>query len=211
MNLSILNLKALKSEVLRTSPYEWGVTEKTFVSGNAARSITMTFPEKEFFGLVEREGGSKPYRMYRCTLVDTREKRRKDVPLPLPWEALLNEVQSSKYREAIELCAGLSLQECQIEVTAWEYRKSCWLSPHVDEAEKVVTQVIYLNESWNPAWGGTLCILRGPTFKDTVEKISPALGTSAIIVRSERSYHAVQKVTYPDAPPRRSLQVAFKR
>ncbi len=60
---------------------------------------------------------------------------------------------------------------------------------HVDSADKVVTALIYLNESW-PHTGGMLRILRGPDdIDDSVAEVPPLDGTLLAFHRGERSYH----------------------
>ena len=60
---------------------------------------------------------------------------------------------------------------------------------HVDSTDKVVTALIYLNDSW-PHPGGMLRILRGPDdIDDYVAEVPPLDGTLLAFRRSETSFH----------------------
>jgi hypothetical protein len=60
---------------------------------------------------------------------------------------------------------------------------------HADSADKVVTALIYLNESW-PHGGGMLRILRSATdIDDMVAEVPPLDGTLLAFHRTDHSFH----------------------
>jgi hypothetical protein len=59
--------------------------------------------------------------------------------------------------------------------------------------------------------GGCLQILRSHDPRDVVAELPPKLGTASVLVRSERSWHAVSPVTRGARSPRRSLAVTWFR
>jgi hypothetical protein len=60
---------------------------------------------------------------------------------------------------------------------------------HTDSAAKLVTALLYFNESWE-AEGGRLRLLRGLIdLDDAIAEVVPAAGTLVAFRRSERSFH----------------------
>jgi Rps23 Pro-64 3,4-dihydroxylase Tpa1-like proline 4-hydroxylase len=98
-----------------------------------------------------------------------------------------------------------------MEVNAFHYGPGCSLGAHRDLPEKIVTHVLYFNHSWNPQDGGCLRILRSSDVCDAAAEVLPITGNSAVIVRSETSWHAVSHVVNNAASSRRSVTVTFFR
>ena len=60
---------------------------------------------------------------------------------------------------------------------------------HTDSRAKLITLLLYFNESWE-AGGGRLRLLRSPTdLNDTIAEVPPDAGTMIVFRRSDRSYH----------------------
>jgi Rps23 Pro-64 3,4-dihydroxylase Tpa1-like proline 4-hydroxylase len=93
----------------------------------------------------------------------------------------------------------------------FHYGPGAWLGPHVDLADKIVTHVLYFNGEWDPADGGCLEILRSSQMHDSACIIAPIVGSSAVLVRSDRSWHAVSRVDPLCTRSRRSVTVTFYR
>jgi Rps23 Pro-64 3,4-dihydroxylase Tpa1-like proline 4-hydroxylase len=75
--------------------------------------------------------------------------------------------------------------------------------------DKIVTQDIYFNEAWRDVDGGGLLVLRSSDANDVHHTIVPSLGNSAILVRSDNSWHAVKAVSKSINGTRRSLTAVF--
>ena len=65
------------------------------------------------------------------------------------------------------------------------------------------------NEGWRQQDGGCLRILRSKDASDCHHEVAPEAGRSVFLVRSDRSWHEVSKVTGGFRRRRRSLQVTF--
>ncbi|MGO8917041.1 MAG: 2OG-Fe(II) oxygenase [Stellaceae bacterium] len=60
---------------------------------------------------------------------------------------------------------------------------------HTDSRSKLVTALLYLNESWTEG-NGRLRLLRGPDdIEDVVAEVPPSGGTLVVFRRTDRSYH----------------------
>jgi SM-20-related protein len=74
---------------------------------------------------------------------------------------------------------------------------------HTDSRDKIITVLLYLNETW-PHSGGRLRILRnGHDVDDYVDEVAPDNGTLLVFKRSDNSWHG----HHPFEGPRRSLQM----
>ncbi len=131
--------------------------------------------------------------------------------LSAEWRALASDLASPAYRQALAAFAHLDLTDATLEVNVFHYGPRCLLEPHRDLADKIVTHVLYFNDAWNPADGGCLRILRSSDANDYVREVPPIVGWSAIIVQSDRSWHAVPRVKPGVQRSRRSMTVTFYR
>ena len=74
---------------------------------------------------------------------------------------------------------------------------------HTDSRDKIITVLLYLNETW-PHAGGRLRLLRnGRDVDDFVTEVAPDNGTLLVFKRSDTSWHG----HHPFDGPRRSLQM----
>jgi len=101
------------------------------------------------------------------------------------------------------------LMTVPLEVNTFHYGPGASLGPHLDLKTKIVTHVLYFNKTWDMNDGGYLKILNSKRPNDIFKTISPIIGNSAIIVRSEKSWHAVEKVVDGCQWSRRSLTATF--
>lgn len=191
---------------LCSRPYDW-CAAPGFLDPAWGRSLEATFPEEGFTLNERRSGSDKAYRIVMNTIVPPGGELQQD--MPAPWRGLCDELLAPSYRQAMECLTGIDLAGALIELTLNRYHPGHWLSPHTDKYPKLVTQLFYFGGDWGERWGGGLQILGGPTEADLVDTIAPATGTTALIVRSERSWHAVEPVVADSPAVRRSLQVIF--
>jgi SM-20-related protein len=170
-------------------------------------ALAESWPRDGFLVNHRESGSDKTYRIAIRSLVAPGQGPCETVAtLPAVWQRLVADVVSTSYREIVAGLTGIDLRTAVVEVLLNEYHGGYWLSPHTDKHPKLVTQLFYFNDGWRAEWGGALEILDGP---DAVAaSVLPDRGVSTLIVRSERSWHAVQPVQ-PGVPERRSLQVVF--
>jgi hypothetical protein len=124
------------------------------------------------------------------------------------WRWLTGFFHSASYRQAIEQLTGVDLSGSVATVDVWEYGIGDWLAPHVDKQDKLVTQILYLTQSWSEGDGGRLLILENEDASSVARVLRPTLGASAILVRSATSWHAVEPPA-PTLPRRRSVTATF--
>jgi hypothetical protein len=203
----LMDLDALGHSRMRTQPWRWALVERAFREGLG--DLVAEFPTGGFT-LFSRTDDEKPYQMAARPLIKRGARVVEGLgDLPPVWAKLAGEIQDPAYVAALGTLCGRDLEGLELEATLWRYDAGCWLAPHPDKPEKVVSQVFYFNPQWDPTWGGVLRVLHTSTMDDYETEIPPVAGTAVVIERSDDSWHAVTAVTAAGAPPRQSLQVAL--
>lgn len=81
------------------------------------------------------------------------------------------------------------------------------MDAHQDMKTKVLTHVIYFNTDWLESDGGCLRILNSSDPEDVHTKVLPNIGNSVVIIRSDTSWHSVEKTRIDKS--RRAITVTF--
>jgi SM-20-related protein len=189
----VLDLAALGATRLQAEPYEWGYLEDA-IEPESAAELGRAFPATGFWRL-SRDDGEK-YMQFRI---------RPLVPLgaagpvleeslPPVWRRFAEDLLSPAYRCACARLLGRSLEGALLEASIWRWGPDAELGAHLDIPRKVASQVFHFNDAWDPAWGGCLRVLRSRDVEDVHAELPPELGSASLIVRSERSWHAVPRV-----------------
>lgn len=204
----MIDLERIARHRLETDPYEWAVIDGLFSPGNA-EALAATFP-CDHFKLVAGYGGEKDYEYEARALIGMgAETISYPDELSAAWRGLARDFLSPAYRAAIASLSGCDLTDALLEVNVFHYGAGASLGPHADLPDKIVTHVLYFNRSWKQVDGGCLTILGSADPKDMVTEVAPVVGTSALLVRSNRSWHAVSRVAGRCHLSRRSLTATF--
>jgi Rps23 Pro-64 3,4-dihydroxylase Tpa1-like proline 4-hydroxylase len=121
----------------------------------------------------------------------------------------MTEIRSSRYRDSLRRLTGIDLRDCVLEARLDRYSVGCWVEPHFDRPDNGVTHLFYFNDPWQVSWNGEFRVLRGSNMENHARRVFPYLGTSVIMVRSERSWHGVPPVNERCPHDRLSLLVQF--
>src|SRR5271154_5434664 len=105
------------------------------------------------------------------------------------FQTLLDELESDALREAFEQKFSLDLSG---RPTVTTVRGRCDARDgriHTDSTSKIITVLIYMNESWEQA-GGRLRLLRSAdNLDDIITEVPPVCGTMLAFKRSNNSWH----------------------
>jgi SM-20-related protein len=105
------------------------------------------------------------------------------------FRTLLDELESEAFREAFEEKFGLDLSG---KPTVTTVRGRCDARDgkiHTDSTSKIITVLIYMNETWGEA-GGRLRLLRSAdNLDDIIVEVPPVAGTLLAFKRSNNSWH----------------------
>ena len=204
----MIDLTRFERQTLKADPYEWAFVDGLFTPADAA-ALASTYPRDNFKTLAGYDG-EKGYEYEGRSLIGMGAKTTSHVEGLSPvWQQLAAHLLSPAYRAAMTKLTGRDLTSAPVEVNVFHYTPGSWLGPHLDLKTKIVTHVLYFNNTWNIDDGGCLAILRSAKMADIANKISPIVGNSSILVRSEKSWHAVERVANGCRRSRRSVTVTF--
>jgi SM-20-related protein len=182
--LTILDLDRLSAATLEHDPFEFVVVEN-FIYGEALAEIVGDFPPT-------RGSGSYPIESLKYGPVFAR---------------LVAELTGPKLSRAVgeKFAIDLSGRPTLLTARGISDGKDGYI--HTDSATKIITLLLYMNPSWEPA-EGRLRLLRGADdIDDYAREITPLAGTMLAFRRSDRSFHGHR----PHLGLRRTLQLNWVR
>lgn len=204
----MIDLRRIGEETLATHPYHWACANDLFTPSQAA-ALAASFP-RDHFKTVTGYDGEKGYVYEARSLIHMGAGEASHAAdLSDAWRRLAADLLSTSYRRAMTRLTGCDLEAAPCEVNLFHYGPGAWLGPHVDLKDKIATHILYFNQEWDMADGGCLTILRSSDMSDAFAEIAPIVGRSAVVVRSDRSWHAVSRVREGCRRSRRSMTVTF--
>lgn len=175
-----LNIATLQAAELVRDPFEFTVVPG-FLNANSLKLINETYP-------AIAKGGSYPIE----SLTDG------EVVLDV-----INELDGAEFEAAVAEKFDVALAGRPKMYSLRGHTRAKDGQIHTDSKDKIITVLLYLNESW-PHDGGKLRLLRsGTNVDDFVTEVAPDNGTLLIFKRSDTSWHG----HHPFEGPRRSLQM----
>jgi Polysaccharide pyruvyl transferase/2OG-Fe(II) oxygenase superfamily len=205
---TIIRLGNFDKQPLNREPYDWAFVNQLFAPRDA-RSLVDTYP-RDHFKTVRGYDGEKGYEYEARPLIHLGvEAVSFAEDLSDAWRRLADNLLSPAYRRTMSRFLGRDLTTAPMEAYVCHFGPGAWLGPHLDLKDKIMTHVFYFNETWNPADGGCLNILRSSDMSDSVAEISPIVGNSSVLVRAQNSWHSVSRVVEGCNTSRRSMNVIF--
>jgi hypothetical protein len=178
--MAYLDFDALDKTPLERDPYDYLVVPD-FVRGERFSDVVTDYPAVP-------GPGSHPL---------------SEVEVAGHFEALLDELDGTEFRKAVEEKFGIDLSSRPTMFTVRGECRSADGKIHTDSTTKLITVLLYMNEKWDKD-GGRLRILRsGTDLEDYVEEVPPHGGTLLVFRRSENSWHG----HLPFDGPRRAVQM----
>jgi 2OG-Fe(II) oxygenase superfamily len=207
----ILDLDSLRPDLVRSTPYRWGIVEG-FVRPEAVAELRSAFPDDGFFPN-EGHDGEKGYRHHmRPLLTQGAQQLAPGAPQDGVWERLVAELVDERFRGAMGTMLGGDVGGCGVEASMFRYTAGDFLGAHRDLAAKLASLIVYLNEpGWDRVSGGCLRILRSGDEGDVDTEVGPTPGSAALVVRSSRSWHAVSRIDEGVSAHRIGFQVVLWR
>jgi Rps23 Pro-64 3,4-dihydroxylase Tpa1-like proline 4-hydroxylase len=204
----MLIFENIRNGSLQENPFAWGMLNDLYTPENA-NALASSYPH-DHYKVVTGSDGEKEYFYEARALIPMGAHEISDrAELSDAWRALAEDFLSIEYRQAMSQLVGFDLSAAPLEVNVFHYGPGASLGPHLDLKTKIVTHVLYFNKSWDINDGGCLTILNSGNPKDVAKIVPPIVGYSAVIVRSDRSWHAVSQVVNDCQWSRRSLTATF--
>ncbi len=178
--MSHLKLDALSATKVETEPYQY-LMLPGFIDAASIARINATYPNIE-------KGGSYPIESLDSTMA---------------IKEVIAELDGAAFEKLIEEKFDVALAGRPKMYSLRGYTRAKDGSIHTDSRDKIITVLLYLNETWQQP-GGRLRILRsGTNVDDFVAEVPPDNGTLLVFKRSDTSWHG----HHPFEGPRRSLQM----
>ncbi len=204
----MIDLDRISQSKIEVEPYRWALIEGLFSPADA-KALAGAFP-RDHFKRLSHYGGDKDSEYEARALIGMgAQKVSHPEELSGAWSELAMDLLSPAYCAAMSLVTNCDLSDALLEVNLFHYPPGGVLGPHPDLADKIATHVLFFNREWNDSDGGCLNILRSANPQEIAKIISPVVGASAILVRSESSWHAVSPVVKTCNRSRRSLTATF--
>ena len=175
-----LHIEKLRTAKLETDPFEY-VVVPAFLNAASLKRINNTFP-------TIAKGGSYPIGSLGSSPV---------------INEVIDELDDPEFQRAIAEKFGIDLtgKPKMYSLRGWAGAKDGQI--HTDSKDKIITVLLYLNESW-PHEGGRLRLLRnGTDLENFVTEVSPDNGTLLVFRRADNSWHG----HHPFEGQRRTLQM----
>ena len=164
--MSALDLAGFRATPLKSEPFDYLILPG-FLKGEALAEISRDYPQVE-------QPGSFPVSSVTCGPA---------------FKALLDELQGPEMTAAFAEKFGMDLNGRPTMVTVRGKCRARDGKIHVDSADKLITVLIYMNESWEGK-GGQLRVLRGPDdIEDMVEEVPPMAGTLLCFRNGPNAWH----------------------
>ena len=178
--MSALNLDVLRTTTVVHEPFDH-VVVPDIVTGSVLDAIDVDFPNIELPGSFPLE----TLEFGRC------------------MAKLNDELRSPAMTETISQIFDVDLRGRPTMLTARGWCRAGDGQIHCDSREKIITVLIYLNRSWEPA-GGRLRLLRSANdLEDYVAEVPPSAGTMLAFRCTDHSWHGHKSYE----GQRRSLQL----
>ncbi len=206
----LVDIARIANATLGVEPFAWGTIDQLYRDEDAA-ALAGTYPVEPFKTVVGDDGEKGyAYEVRALVALGASAPWRPDLLSPA-WFELATDLCSPAYRHALAACTGCVLDGLAMEANLFHYGPGSWQGPHLDLADKVVTHVLYFNEGWGLDDGGCLQVLSSGFAEDVVAEVVPEIGSSVVLVRSDRSWHAVAPVAPTCTTTRRAVTVTFYR
>ncbi|MCD8542714.1 MAG: hypothetical protein LRY69_04730 [Gammaproteobacteria bacterium] len=112
------------------------------VTVTAQEQLFVQYPEFGAFNLSSRLTGNKKHYKFGVVSLFSNNMKTENLKLLNPcWEELINEISSKKYLSQVMQLVDEDLFTCELTISLFSFPEGGWVSPHVDNTNKVLTQI----------------------------------------------------------------------
>lgn len=137
----------------------------------------------------ERSAGEK--KQYRFEILSIKDCNL----LSREWRHFISQIISKEYISLLFKLLQIDDQPYHINVSFFKFAHGDWVDIHLDNEDKIVTNVFYFNSVWDINWGGHFNLYDQQ--KNIILSTPPLTNFSVAIKRSDQSYHSVTPLNNP--------------
>ncbi|WP_101756692.1 2OG-Fe(II) oxygenase [Oceanicoccus sp. KOV_DT_Chl] len=167
----MLDINAFNNTPLKLVPYPYMVVKHSLRQESVAQ-LLQDFPKLDHAGSIPVES----------------------VDYGVGFEALLNDLNSDEFRQAVAKKFDVNLDEYPIMTTVRGVMRQKDGRIHTDSKTKVITILIYFNEEWEDDSGHLRILKDGQDIENFVEEIPPSLGTMVAFRVTDNCWHGHKPV-----------------
>ncbi len=180
---SYINFPALQQAVVADSPFPYTIIPN-FINSNYLASLIQNFPEIN-------DRGSIPASSLSCSSL---------------FQGLVNELEGDSLRTVLAEKFALDLKNKPTMLTLRGFTTERDGLIHTDSKTKMLTLLLYMNQTWDSEQGGKLRLLKSKdSLDDYFAEISPLAGNCLIFKVTPNGWHG----HYPFIGKRLSLQLNY--
>lgn len=129
-----------------------------------------------------------------------------EVKLQGRFKELIDELEGPELTEELSRTFGMDLHPFPRLTTIMRRSQPKYGAIHTDGPSKIMTMLVYMNDTWQPNDGGRLRVLYdGKNFEPYKLEVPPIMGTMFAFLRSDKSWHG----HLPFSGERRVVQIAW--
>lgn len=179
---SVLKLDALKNAEVKNTPYPYFIVENSIVESEV-QAVVQDFPKLT-------QGGS--YNL-------------EDVEIKPNFDRLLKSVDTPEFRQILTDKFGVDVMEHPMMITLRGYSRQKDGRIHSDSKSKLLTILIYLNESWEAETGRLRILNDNHDINNYVAEINAGPGSLVAFKVTDNGWHGY----IPYEGQRQSIQINF--
>lgn len=205
----MINLTSISQAMVKKDNVTFALTSN-LVDKIFLEKLIEFYPAYGFEECIRNEGPKKHYAFHLINLVLKNEINLKASHLVNPlWIDLAKALLSDEYRGVVSEYLDIDLSEVDVNIGLYKFDPGNWVAPHVDNEDKILTQIFYFNESWSLDWGGHFKLLNSKNAEDEYFSVPPFANFSVLLLRNDFAWHMVTPVAPKAKCPRLSMQLEF--
>lgn len=205
----MIELSSITSALIRNEDVIWALTSN-LIKSSVQEDLIKAYPQHGFSKAIRDKGTKKHYSfnlldlVLNNNIVDDPDKNVDEI-----WYKFANILLTDEYIELISKKMNINLKDASINIGFYKFNPGDWVEPHIDNPNKLVTQIFYFNEFWDYKWGGYLKLLNSKNAFDEYFSVPPLINYTAILTRSNSAWHMVTPVNDVAKTSRLSMQLEF--
>ena len=202
----MINLEQLSNGLVLAQPMRVAIFDN-LLSPAIQQQLASSYPHEEF---EKNQRLQPPGKLYSFSMLHLVKDSQRVHPIKKSvWVNLIDSLLDQQYRNCLADVLSVDLRYAHVNIGLYQFDKDDYVDIHLDNANKLVTQLFYFNTDWAVNDGGFLHLLKNNKKTSSFLRLPPISIYSVAIVRSDTAWHAVEPITAANDRSRLSLQLEF--